>query len=553
MNTQALLIPGGIGLFLLGTILLTDGLRGLSGDALRQFLARSTVTPLRGVFAGATATAIIQSSSATTVMAVGFVGAGLITFPQALGIIFGANIGTTVTAWLVAIIGFKLQLGTLVLPLVLIGVLLKVFGRGRAQHFGWALSGFSLLFVGITAIQSGMAPFEGLVTPDDFPGDTFAGRLQLVLIGMTITAVTQSSSAGIATALVALSTGAISFPQSAAMVIGMNVGTSFTAALATVGGSTAARQTGYAHVVYNVLAGVMAFLLLEPLSALVGVWASQGGGGNAQIALAAFHTFFNVMGVVLALPLVVPFAGLIKRLVPERGPRLLRRLDEAVLQEPGSAVDATAATVRDIFSVLMKTLAARFSSTQRTFAQSSALATVEEALLATRSYVDQIRTDPAQAYVHLQHVAAVHVLDHLFRLTNRCRQEERIKVITLEPKLSRLSLLLAREISALPTSENLDTAVRRFDRLRVIMHVQRNRYREHTVELASQQAGSAATTLEKLDAMRWLQRVTYHVWRIALHLRELDEYANASGSDTNVSSDQTPEHTRYSESDAMIG
>lgn len=528
MDTQALLVPGGIGLFILGTIILTEGLRGLAGESLRRFLSRSTVTPLRGAFAGAAATALIQSSSATTVMAVGFVGAGLMTFPQALGIIFGANIGTTITGWLVAIIGFKLQLGTMVLPLVLVGALMRAFGRGRVRQFGWALAGFSLLFVGITAMQQGMAPFEGRITPDSFPPDTIWGRFQLVLLGILITGITQSSSAGIATALVALNAGAISFPQAAAMVIGMDVGTTFTAALATLGGSAAAKQTGYAHVVYNILTGVMAFVLLAPLSIFVAPWASEDGGANAQVALVAFHTFFNALGVILAIPVAAPFARLMARLVPERGPRLLRRLDEGLLQEHGSAVDAAAATLRDVFGVLSKTLSARLSTSQLTFAQLSALASVEEALVATRNYLGQIRTDPAHAALHNKHVAAVHFLDHLFRFTNRCRQDKRIKVVISEPELNRLARLLGNEISALITNQDVARSVGRLDRLRTIMRERRRRYRERTVELASRQSNSATSALEKLDAMRWLQRVTYHVWRIARQLRALDEKGEAA-------------------------
>ena len=136
-------------------------------------------------------------------------------------------------------------------------------------HIGTALAGFSLLFVGIDMMQDGMGAFQGLVTPDRFPPDTLSGRLQLVLLGVLVTVVTQSSSAGVAAALAAIASGAITLPQAAAMVIGMDIGTTFTAALATVGGSTAARQTGFAHVIYNVLTGVMAFVLLGPFIALM--------------------------------------------------------------------------------------------------------------------------------------------------------------------------------------------------------------------------------------------------------------------------------------------
>ena len=248
---DALVATGGLGLFLLGMIVLTDGLRALTGESLPRALARFTRSPLSGATTGAIATAILQSSSATTVAAVGFVGAGVLTFAQGLGLIFGANLGTTVTGWMVALLGFKLKVGVLVLPLIPLGAILRLFGKGRLSSAGYALAGFGLVFVGISMLQTGMGSLGSLITPESFPGDTWTGRLGLIAIGAVMTIVTQSSSAGVATALAALSAGAIAFPQAAALVIGMDVGTTATAALATIGGSVSARRTGLAHVVYN--------------------------------------------------------------------------------------------------------------------------------------------------------------------------------------------------------------------------------------------------------------------------------------------------------------
>jgi len=164
MTVSVLTAIGGLGIFLLGMLVLTDGLKKLVGGRLQTFLARRTNSPLSGALSGAATTAVLQSSSATTVAAVGFVGAGLLSFNQALGIIFGANIGTTVTGWLVALIGFKLQIGLLLLPAVLLGVLLRLFARGWWRHAGFALAGFGLLFVGIDFLQQGMKALEGVIT-----------------------------------------------------------------------------------------------------------------------------------------------------------------------------------------------------------------------------------------------------------------------------------------------------------------------------------------------------------------------------------------------------
>ena len=243
----ALQALGGLGLFLLGMIIMTDGLRTLGGDSMRAALMRFTHSPFTGAATGAISTAILQSSSATTVAAVGFVGAGLLTFPQSLGIIFGANLGTTITGWLVALLGLKLQLGELVLPLVFVGAILKLFARDKVSAVGYALAGFSLIFIGITQMQLGMSGMQGLITPDNLPEDTWLGRIQLVGLGVIATVITQSSSAGVAATLTVLYAGAIRFEQAAALVIGMDIGTTVTAAMAVIGGTIEARRTGLAH------------------------------------------------------------------------------------------------------------------------------------------------------------------------------------------------------------------------------------------------------------------------------------------------------------------
>lgn len=520
MDPVILLFFGGVGLFLLGMLLLTDGLQGLTGTALRQILARFTRSPVTGALAGAMSTAVVQSSSAITVTTIGFVGAGLLTFAQALGIVFGANIGTTITGWIVVILGFKLQLGLAVLPLLLLGVLLRMFGRGRWTHLGWALAGFSLLFVGIDAMQQGMAPFEGSVTPDNFPADTLIGRLQLVLIGVAVTLVTQSSSAGVATALVALNAGAISFPQAAAMVIGMDVGTTFTAALAAIGGSTARRQTGYAHVIYNLLTGVMAFFLLTPFAAALQAWSAAGGVSNPQIFLVAFHTIFNTVGVLLVLPFTKPFARFIIWLVPQRGPPLLSRLDERLLSDASAAVDAAIATIGEIAAELFGLLAELLDPIRRRRVDRARLQIVKEALHATRGFVDQIRTSSKQPNAHRRHLAAMHALDHLSRLHHRSTQTARVQAQQSEPHLRRLSAVLRTNLVDLPQSRELAASARKFDRLQETMRRQRRSYRETTVAAASAQRIGASVALRRLDGIRWLHRVAYHVWRILHHLQE---------------------------------
>jgi phosphate:Na+ symporter len=506
---------GGLGLFLVGMIVLTEGLRSLVGGSMRRVLARFTRTPASGALFGALTTAVVQSSSATAVTAIGFVGAGLLTFTQALGILFGANVGTTVTGWLVALVGFKLDFGTFVLPVILAGALLRMFGVGRFRHVGWALVGFGVLFVGLDAMKQGMAPFQGLVTPDDFPGDTFFGWLQLALIGVAITLVTQSSSAGVAAALVAIGAGAISLPQACAMVIGMNVGTTFTAVLATIGGSTATRRTGYANVLFNLFAAVVALALLGPYTRAVAPLL-EAGGGDAQVALVAFHTVFNLVGVVLILPFTSPFARLVAWLVPERGPPLLRHLEDSLLNDPASAADAAAATIRDLAMAATGIVADLLADRGRGF-DTARLDALDEALQVTRSFIDRIPAVALQSPSHQRRIAAMHGLDHLRRLAHRCRQSERVGRLGSDHRLRRLARLLRAALSRI-SEDDLAVSRARMDRIRGIMRGQREDYRAHIIALSVREAASADDVLHRMDSVRWLHRVAYHVWRILYHL-----------------------------------
>ncbi|MEQ8371727.1 MAG: Na/Pi symporter [Roseibium aggregatum] len=504
---------GGVGLFLIGMLLLTDGLKALAAQRMRDVLSRFTSTPLSGAVTGALTTAVIQSSSATTVAAVGFVASGLLTFPQALGVIFGANVGTTLTGWLVAVLGFKLDLGQIALPFVFFGAIARLAFRGRIALTGQALAGFCLIFIGIEHMKDGLDAFSGVVTPTDFPPDTLFGRLQLVLIGMLITVVTQSSSAGVATALAALGAGAINFPQAAALVIGMDVGTTFTAALATIGGGTMARRTGYAHVIYNVMTGVMAFFLLGPFQLVTG---ALTGNGDSQIALVAFHSFFNALGVVLVLPLARPFARLIEHLVPEKGSDLTSRLDPLVLRDPHAAASLAGQTVAHLETLIIERLRNRLG------AKSSAYEELDredlaKAIAEARTYLDKIIVPPNDMAFQEELKGLFHILDHLSRLLYRCDQRQRIDELSLDHRLKRLAGLLIGVTDISTRQKDAKTQEKTLDRLRLLMRRQRRLNRDRLIAMAAADAVPAETVWLKLDALRWLHRVSYHLWRIRLH------------------------------------
>lgn len=508
----------GLGLFLLGMVILTEGLRQLAGDALQRALRRFTHSPATGALTGAGITALVQSSSATTVTAVGFAGAGLLTFPQALGIVFGANVGTTVTGWAVALLGFKLNLSAVLPPIILAGALLRVFGRGRLAPTGYALAGFGLVFMGIDAMQAGMSGLEGTVTPERFPSDTIFGRLVLVGIGVAITLVTQSSSAGVAMALAAVHTGTISFEQACALVIGMDVGTTFTAAIAAAGGTLAARRTGWAHVLYNLMTGIGAFLLLPLYVWALGAISPDALVRDPEIALVGFHTLFNSLGLLAVLPFAQQFAGLLERLIPDRPSRFTERLDRSLLRDPAVALRAVEPTLAELalgaFSALSDRLTGRPVDGER--GEMLRLA-VEE----SRAYLARIETPPRGGPADAREVAALHVIDQLRRLLERLDQAQRVGVVSEDPELQerarRLDTLLPGPLS------DVDVVVDQLVRLERELRDERDGYRHRVLDRAARDEINSRQALERLDAWRWLERVTHHVARILHHVLRLQQ------------------------------
>jgi len=256
---------GGVAIFLLGMILMTDGLKAIAGSALNRALRKLTRNPFIGFLFGATTTAMVQSSSVVTLALIGFVGAGLLPFPNALGVIFGSNVGTTSTAWIVSQIGFKVNLGVLAFPLVAVGTLLKLFGTEKGENFGSVLSGFGLIFIGISIMQDGMSQLASQFNLQSFPG----GNLLLLLIGIGMTVIMQSSSAAMATTLAALYGSAISLEQAAVLAIGQNIGTTATALMASLGSTLSAYRTALAHILFNVITAIVALLLLPLFTSIM--------------------------------------------------------------------------------------------------------------------------------------------------------------------------------------------------------------------------------------------------------------------------------------------
>ena len=522
MSQAALQAVGGLGLFLVGMSVMTDGLRRLAGRGLRSVLRRFTRSPASGAAVGAATTAIVQSSSATTVAAVGMVGAGAMTFAQSLGIIFGANVGTTVTGWLVLLFGFKIELGTLAYPIVFAGALGITFGKGRWAAVGYALAGFGLLFIGIDFLQSGLAGLEGRLTPGSFPPDTWLGRLQLVGLGVLITLVTQSSSAGVAMAIAAVYAGTITFPQAAAIVIGMDVGTTVTAAMAVIGGGTEVKRTGLAHVIYNVLTGTAAFFLLVPYVSVVERIAPDVLTDQPELLLVAFHTVFNGAGVLAVLPFADRFAHLVERLVPTPADDPTHRLGRALLTDADAALDVVDETLRDITGRLLAGFRAMWDAGRATAHDLESVAQLRTASRRAQEYILAIEHDDEHE-LRLRQQAALHACDHVDRLADRFLDDERLMVAVDDPELRRSAaqlLGLVDDERAWLDGEHEDPVTEaRLVTQRLVDGMRP--YRRRSIARSIEQPVDADAITMQLDAYRWIARIAAHLWRVNVHLDEL--------------------------------
>jgi phosphate:Na+ symporter len=504
MAMQVLSLIGGIGLFLFGMQTMTAALARLASRRARRLLARFTKTPAAAALTGAATTAVIQSSSATVMTAIGFVGAGMMSFPQAIGVVFGANIGTTMTGWMVAILGLKLQLGTLALPLVFASSVAAMLGRGTVAEAGRAAAGFALVFIGLDLMRDATGAVAPLLAA--LPAaEGIGGRLVLVLIGAVVTAVIQSSSAGVAAALVLLGGGGIGLVQAAALVIGMDIGTSLKSLLATLGGARDSRRTAWAHVGYNLVTGTAAFLVLGLVP-----WLGAALGGDAPTALVAFHTGFNLLGVVLLLPLVRPFARVIERLVPGEAGPLPEPLDRRLLADPGAALDAARATGGGIGAMVFRALAARIGGGGRPLDDPALTLAIED----LEDFVAAISLPEGAPGLRHRYAALLHLTDHLYRLVHRARQEARLPPLQSDRALHRPAAAFAaalRRAAETPADAALAARMARLHRLTAgrMARLRRSALLREHVGLVTPAEVFALT-----DALRWLERSSYHAERI---------------------------------------
>ncbi len=336
-----LTILGALGMFLYGMNLMSGGLQKAAGSKMRGFLTAMTSNPFKGVLTGVGITSVIQSSSATTVMTVGFVNAGLLTLSQAVGVIMGANIGTTVTAWMVSLLGFKADISLFAVPLMALGFLFSLSKSDKRRHISELIIGFSLLFLGLSLMKGAVPDLretpEVLQFIQGWTSYGFGSVLIFLVLGTVLTLVLQSSSATMALTLIMVNMGWIPFEMGAAMVLGENIGTTITANIAAAVGNANARRAAMAHTLFNVFGVIWALALFTPFLKLVGLTITWLGLPNpmdivhsADVAMtpdeemaslygvSMLHTLFNVFNTCILIWFVPVIVKIVSKMIKER-------------------------------------------------------------------------------------------------------------------------------------------------------------------------------------------------------------------------------------------
>ncbi len=514
-------IVGGVGLVLLGMAVMSEGLQAVAGNRVRSLLSRFTGNPLTGVLTGAGITALIHSSSATILTTIGFVNAGLISLPQAVGLIFGANLGTTSTGWIVALIGFKFHISTFTLPLITLGALMKLFLRGRKTSIGMAIAGFGLLFLGADILQEGMRQSGSFIQLSGYSFSSWSDRLILAGMGFLMTFLLQSSTVAIVTTLAAVGSGSVTMEQAVVLVVGLNAGKVYYGLLGFIGASVAGKRSALVHIFFNIATGIILFALVDLIVPAVIGLCGYFGTASPSIIVCAMHTAFNFAGILLWLPVHRSIAALMGKLVPEKGVALTRLLDYRVATVPQVAVETARLTVLEVSLVVMTSIHELTLGDKPYNEAIEPLESVDSALAETQRYLSFVVSSPDASQVHRQHLDVIHAVEHLTRLVEACREFDNVRVTAHSDYLRNLALSqlnqfelvlkwLRGEMKEIPL-ENIE---------KMSSHFAETRRKKRTDMIGEIALGGMKPDegFDLLEAMRWIDRIAYHVWRSIFHL-----------------------------------
>ncbi len=327
---EILNLLGALGFFIFGMKVMSEGIQKVAGSKMRDILSSMTSNRFKGVFTGFLITGLVQSSSATTVLVVSFVNAGLLSLVESIGVIMGANIGTTITAWLISIVGFKIKISAYALPIIAIGFPLMFFNKEKTKFWGEVLVGFALLFMGLQYLKDSVPDLEAnpqiLEFLSHYTDLGIISTIIFVAIGTIITIIVQSSSAAMALTLVMANNGWIPFELAAAMVLGENIGTTITANLAALVANVHAKRAAFAHFIFNVFGVIWIILLINPVLSWIASYMESSGmtspfiaAASIPLGLSIFHSAFNVTNTFLLVGFSNRIARLVTKLIKSKG------------------------------------------------------------------------------------------------------------------------------------------------------------------------------------------------------------------------------------------
>lgn len=529
---SAMRILGGIGLFLLGMRLMSDGLRIAAGPALRSLLMVATRSRLRAVAAGTLVTALVQSSSAVVLAILGFTNAGLLGLGQSVGLVLGANLGTTLTSWIVALVGFSIDLKALALPGIAAGMALWISARGRRAALGQALAGFGVFFLGLDALKGAFIGIGPGFIPDGLDAGSAGGMALFALAGTMLTVLMQSSSAALAVILTASAQGTLPLEAAAAMVVGANLGTTSTAVLATLGATAAARRAAASHVVFNLFAGALALPMLPWLLALSSRLARLFGiEDQPATELALLHTQINLLGIVAIWPLLPALVSFLERrfgAAEATDAARPRFLDRHVLGTPQLAVEAVRMELHRLAGLALGLARAALSreadaDSERLAADRARLERLAEAIL---DFVPRIEVAGVAA-IETVLPRAARVAQYLRSLARAATELAAVPDTPelpagIQPPLLSLRALAERILSAtaLDAATPADT-----DALRPLLEAFEQGYQHAKGEIlrhGSRGAVSAAVMVHLLDRISLLRRVVEQAGKAAVHMAALE-------------------------------
>ncbi|MFR8990860.1 MAG: Na/Pi cotransporter family protein [Fusobacterium sp.] len=529
-------VLGGLGIFLFGMDSMSSGMQKLAGQRLKKILALLTTNRVVAILMGMFVTMLVQSSSVSTVMTIGFVNASLLTLKQALGVIFGANIGTTITGWILV-----LNIGKYGLPMVGAGAILYMFLKGeKAKTRALTFMGLGMIFLGLQLMSNGLKPVRSM--PEFvrlfslFSADTYFGVLKVAFIGALITAIVQSSSATLGITITLAVQGLIDYPTAVALVLGENVGTTITAFLATLNANANAKRAAYAHTIINTVGVIWVTAIFPYYLDFLSNFGSPEA--NITMAIATAHTMFNVSNVIIFTPFIGVLADFLTKLVKddEKTSERITHIDELMLKTPSVVVGQTKTEVlnmgkniSEMFSTLKEIYQSNRSITEDEVKRmrkieddldlyQKEITTANFIILNNKNITDNLKLDTKNNLEVCDEYETIS--DYLMRIINSLKRLQDNNIPLTEEEKNTLSTMnrdteeLFRNINTAYATKNKEMMLRSIEKANTITENYRVAKDKHLINAGCHETPIALLTTSYMDTLNYYRRVRDHIYNI---------------------------------------